>query len=542
MKVRILENPRNPKGLAASFPYSSYAVDQIKKCLGFSWDAKLKTWLSSGPETLLDLQRFGIQVEMNSAAKKIAEEFRQQLWDTIDCRSLPIDDEPYAYQKHGSKYLSIMSHSILGDSPGVGKTKQSLDAAMMLNPEYILVLCKNTLTYNWLDEIDKWQYPLVAGVIPDTSVKRKAFWDSPPQIVIANYEKIRLTDWPFDRDWDVVILDEIQTLKNSSSLLWKAMRRMVPRIKYLWGLTGTPMEKNIEELYNLFSLLRPSVFGNFSRFKAQHIVTDWSGQTVGIKNIELLRERIGPFILRRTKEEVLRQLPEKIYENHYIDFSPSEEKAYKEFKSLFNNFLDKYGVSGKGNPLVESLRMRQFCCTPMIFTQDLGRGTKFEELEDILRQHDGRAVVFCFFEEVISMMVKWLGLNPEAVISGPVAPAQRVQRVKKFNAGLLGPVLLSTDAGNMGLNITGANLIVHYDQIFVNPMKMHQREDRLHRIGQKDNVTVINMLYANSIDTGTYLANREEEETFRSVIEGAEELMLRRIDAARWRRIVEGKN
>lgn len=140
----------------------------------------------------------------------------------------------------------------------------------------------------------------------------------------------------------------------------------------------------------------------------------------------------------------------------------------------------------------------------------------------------------------MNLLHKWLGCHPEALISGPVLASLRIDRVKAFNEGLLGKVLVSTDAGGMGINITGASTIIHYDQLF-NPQKMHQREDRLHRIGQKDNVTVINMLCIDTIDYGMYLLNKERGQLFTDVIDGAEMAMLKKMDAPRLRRMIEGR-
>jgi SNF2 family DNA or RNA helicase len=187
--------------------------------------------------------------------------------------------------------------------------------------------------------------------------------------------------------------------------------------------------------------------------------------------------------------------------------------------------------------------MRQFCCTPAIWDVPR-RGSKYEALLEIIKDWPGRVVVFCFFEEVTRLLSSWLkadvGHNPEAYIAGNVLPRDRIERVRQFNEGKLGNVFISTDAGQQGLNIVGADLIIHYDQLW-NPQKMHQREDRLHRIGQERVVNVINMLYMDTIDYGMYELNLEREELFNDVIEGAEEVMVKKLSPARLKRIAEGK-
>jgi SNF2 family DNA or RNA helicase len=549
VKINLHQNSLHPEGFAATFGFDRDTISQIKLCLGYLWNPGRKTWESLGPEVLLDMQRFGLEIGyMSPEARTIAEEFREQLWKSMDIRALPIDEkEMYGYQKYGSQFLATMPNSILADDMGIGKSKQSLDAAMMLEAKNILIICPKTLTYNWLAEIEKWYPDLTAEVVPDHKVDsrkngpgRKTFWENPPQVVIANYEKLGIDDWPYKLNWDIFIIDEATKCKNSRTQTYKNVKRITKNAKHSWALTGTPLEIRLTELYSILGLLRPAVLGNYMRFVDQHCKLDWAGNVVGAKNLELLRERIGPFMLRRTKAEVLRQLPEKIYQNVYIKLSVPEQTAYAAFTSEFNNWLDEHGVSGSGDPIVQMLRMRQFCQTPKLFTDDLGKGSKFEALEEIISSWPNRVVVFSFFEEVISLLQEWLGCHPEAIISGKVPADERIPRVNAFNAGALGKVMVSTDAGGMGLNITGADLIIHYDQIW-NPQKMHQREDRLHRIGQTNNVTVMNMLCMETIDYGMWLVNQERDKLFKDVIDGAEEAMLLKLDAPRLKRLVEGR-
>lgn len=562
MTVNVIENPKHPGGLGLQFPYHDDHVRYIKNILGVTFDRPNKLWSSEGPEILLDMQRFGIEINwLSREAREICEGFRQQLWDVMDARYEDIEED-YAYQKQGTRILSSMPFMILGDDMGLGKSKQSLDAAVAIGAKRILILCPKTLCYNWAAEVDRWHPEMTHGVVPDfTSDKREAekgkssrtapikelgftnFWleQNRPQIVIANYEKARMNAWPMSLKWDVVILDEATKLKNHNTFIYKTVKRLLRRAEVAWALTGTPLEIRVIELYNILGLLRPAVLGGYMRFFEQHVVQDSVGTVIGIKNIDLLRERISPFMLRRTKQEVLKQLPPKIYNNVYVKMTPIENNAYNMMKVEFNNWLEEHNVSGKGNPLTEMLRMRQFCCTPDLFTDELGKGSKFEMLQELVGGWSGKIVIFCFFEQVIQRLMGWLNVHPQAFISGTVSDSkERIRRVDAFNKGELGKVFLSTDAGGMGLNITGADMIIHYDQLF-NPQRMHQREDRLHRIGQLNRVTVVNMLTLDSIDVGMYQLNKEREHLFEEVIDGAEELILRKLSAPRLRRIIEGR-
>lgn len=550
MKVNVFGHPRKAKGLSINWSLSSnwsHEVALIKRCLGFSFDKGSKLWMSEGPEVLLDMHRFGIGVEyLAPEARPIAEEFRQQIWDTMDCRRLDIDDEMYGYQRQGSKFLSLMPTAILGDDMGTGKSKQSLDAAAIIGAKRILVVCPKTLCFNWANEVAKWHPELSYDVIPDSPRERIAFWDREqlPNVVITNYEKLLLNDWPKDEEWDVLICDEASKLKNYQTKTYKKVKSIAPHCRYTWALTGTPLEIRVEELHSILSLLRPSVLGSFYRFREAHLQTDWAGTVVGTKDLDLLRERIAPFILRRTKHELREklQIPEKQYQNIYIKMSSGEKEAYESFKSEFNNWLTDHGVSGGSDPLVQTLRMRQFTSSPAIFTDDLGKGSKFEAIKDFIEDWDGLIVLFCFFKEAVDLYHQWLGAHPEAIISGDISASkgERIRRAEAFSAGKLGKVLLCTEAGDKGINIPGANCVIHIDQLW-NPQIMNQREDRLHRIGQKGVVNVVNALCIDTIDNGMWLLNRERETLFKEVIDGAEESILRKLSAPRLRRIIEGR-
>lgn len=549
VKVNVTRSTKHPQGFAITFPYSEPAVENIRKVLGLSWNKSQKAWESEGPEVLLDFQRFGIEIQrLSPQARELAEDLRQRIWTTYDYRSQPIDDEEYGFQKWGSLYLSAMPNVILADDMGTGKSKQSLDAAEIVGAESILIFCPKTLTENWVRQIKLWHPDWQYGVLPDSRhdytrhgehhIGRSSFWRNPPMVVIANYEKAILNDWP-KRDWDVLILDEANKLKNSSTVTFKNIKAIRKRSLYTWALTGTPLEIRVSELYNILGMLRPAVLGNYMRFMETHVATDWDGTVVGAKNLDLLRDRIGPFMLRRTKKEVLKQLPPKLPpELRFVQFSEREEKEYFDIRDEFNNWLDERGISSMGAD--PTLRLRQYCCTPNIWGDDIPRGSKFEALQEIIDNWEGRVVVFCFFTEVTKRLHKWLGAHPEAYIDGEVKNELRIPRTIAFNEGKLDKVFVSSDAGGVGIDLWGADLVIHYDQLW-NPMKMNQREDRLHRIGQTLPVNVIHLMYENSVDYGIYLRNLSIRDMDEEVIDGTEIAMLQKLDAARLKKIVEGR-
>ena len=545
MEIHLRENPKAPgRGLLVQFTYSKAAVDYIKLVPGLNWDPKLRAWASLGSEILLDLERLNIRPTwVSPEARVIVEDFRRQIWQVLEARREPITDELYGYQRQGSKFLTLNERAILADQPGLGKSKQSIDAHVGMGAKDVLVLAYKTLTYNWLQEYQTWYPDMNFGVVPDSTRERREFWRNKPDIVIANYEKLNAADWPMDNHWDVVTADEGTKFKNSATKVWKNVRDEVRRSQSTWVLTGTPLEKRLDDLYNLFALLRPAVLGNYMRYRSQHQVLGWGGEVIQINNLDLLRDRIGYWMLRRTKAQVLKNLPPKLPpENRFVRMSVPEQKEYQELLSEFGEFLDNAQLS-IFNPLTKLLRMRQYCCTPAIWGVER-KGSKYAELVDIIKDWDGQIIVFCSFTEVTRLLRNWLAsdvdYNPEAYIDGDVPAKQRVDVVNLFNEGKVGKVLISSDAGRFGLNITSADLVIHYDQIF-NPQLMEQREDRAHRIGQTLPVNVINLMYMDSVDYGIHLMNMEEAQLFEDVVEGAEEAMIRKLTPARLRKIAEGR-
>lgn len=338
-----------------------------------------------------------------------------------------------------------------------------------------------------------------------------------------------------------LLVHNCQKVKNANTAVHKAVKKL--KSNALWALSGTPMEIRVEELYGIMSILRPAVFGSWLRFRDQHVVTDAWGNVIGQRNIELLKERIGPWMTRRRKDEVLKQLPPKLYNDVFVDMSTAEEAEYRRIKNQFLAWLKDHDKSANEmNALTQLLRLQQFTCSPALLEKEsLDRGSKFAMLQELVSEWDGQVVVFTQFSTMANYLVQWLGANPSALIAGEVPAEARVQRVTAFNAGQLGKVLVSTDAGAYGLNITSADLIVHFSQLW-NPGKMHQREDRLHRIGQTKVVNVVNLLVKNTIDEGMQRILDERRKLFRDTIDAAEEVVFRKwFSGGKLRDLVEGK-
>jgi len=566
------------QGFRLTFPYSPQMVAQVRQALGFTFDKRSRSWVCEGPEAVLDLQRFNIIIHATDAAIARFQQFRQQLDHILDLKAWNPGEDLYAFQQVGTEVLAGQYKGVLGDSMGLGKSKQALDACAKVGAKHILIVAPKSLVYNWKDEIEKWQPEWHATVVPDKAVGTFVHTihapAEEPVVAIANYEKIRMTTWPSELKWDAVILDEITRAKNTRTRTHKALRKIVKQAKYVFALTGTPLEMKVEELYGIMALVRPAVFGSFMRFRDQHLITNFFGQVVGSKNHQLLKERVGPWMTRRTKDEVLTQLPAKLYNDIWVQFTDDEAKEYAQIADNFEAWLtEREEDFTAANALTQLLRLQQFTSSPDLLSRydagllsidadqelDVWKGSKYQELEDLIAEWEGRVVVFTRFEQMAQRLMKWLGNSPlvpiegvksgftpkvfchhQALISGNVSAQDRVERIKWFNAGHLGQVLVSTDAGAYGLNITGADLVVHYDMLW-NPGRMWQREDRLHRIGQTHTVNVVRLVVKGTVDAGMLGILTKREELFRDIVDGAEEAALLKFGKAMLRRVARGE-
>ena len=532
------------QGFRLTFSYSPQMVAQVRQALGFTFDKRSRSWVCEGPEAVLDLQRFNITIHATDAAIARFQQFRQQLDHILDLKAWNPGEDLYAFQQVGTEVLAGQYKGVLGDSMGLGKSKQALDACAKVSAGIVLIVAPKSLVYNWADEVEKWYPDWIISVVPDSKADRLAFWGSPsmlPNVVIANYEKVLLVDWPKGMQWDAVILDEITRAKNTRTLTHKALRKIVKQAKYVFALTGTPLEMKVEELYGVMALVRPAVFGSFMRFRDQHLITNFFGQVVGSKNHQLLKERVGPWMTRRTKEEVLTQLPAKVYNDIWVQFTDDEAKEYAQIADNFEAWLtEREEDFTAANALTQLLRLQQYTSSRMLLEDEGDVGSKFYELQDLLNEWEGRAVVFTRFATMARMLRQLLHLPEEAIIAGEVSAQDRVERIKAFNEGQLGKVLVSTDAGAYGLNITGADLVIMYDLLF-NPGKMWQREDRLHRIGQTCTVNVVRLVVKGTVDAGMLGILNKREELFRDIVDGAEEAALLKFGKAMLRRVARGE-
>ena len=417
------------------------------------------------------------------------------------------------YQVQGFKWLKTMSEygfgGILADDMGLGKTLQ----VMTLIEDGIgenhvsLVVAPATLIYNWQDEIKKFSKKLKTVCITGNIAQRKKLIESIPEydIVITSYDYIR-RDYELYKDYQFYyfILDEAQYIKNQSTKNAQTVKLI--NGKYRFALTGTPIENSLAELWSIFDFLMPQYLYNYHHFKETYEIPI-------IKNEDQqkqakLKQLVEPFILRRTKKEVLTELPDKIENNVIIPFTPEEEKVYLANLSTINselqsaiqvNHIDKIQI------LAMMTRLRQLCCDQRILYKDIIEpSSKLKASMDIIetaKENNQKVLLFSSFTKSLDLIEAELRKKDISyyVLTGSTTKIKRHQLVNAFQNDHTTVFLISLKAGGTGLNLTSASTVIHYDPWW-NMSAQNQATDRAYRIGQTNNVQVYKLIMKNSIE------------------------------------------
>ena len=514
--------------LKVTFAYDPRKVQLVKTVPGKRWVPTDKYWTlpAAGLRALRqEAARVGVDIRVTQAVAdalqssgRRREELDRAKLDATPFE-LPTETVPYPYQYSGIRFLKVALHNFKGvlcaDSMGLGKTFMALSIVVMHDlVRNVLVLAPATLKYTWASEI-KLHYPqLTYTVIDGSPSQRVSQWEEDTRIKICNYELLMRDVYPRVTQWDLVIADEVTRLKNyrltgtrktvdeDGHPISVKYTTIVGRVKalnrtYTMGLSGAPVENKLEELWSIMDFCIPGVLGNGWVFFKQHVVTDKWGSTLHYVGIDQVKERIGPSYIRRRKKEVLSELPDKVYSEVKIELSDAEWKFYGAIQNQIRDEIEGNPKLNVGSILTMMLRLKQAVDDPRLLDEKKVASTKVATVKEILEGATGEHRVVFFTQ--FSTLADLLGDELEApVIAGHVSSKERQLIVDQFQAGEF-PCLVSTDAGAYGITLTAADIVVHIDLPW-NPARMRQREDRLHRIGQKNSVQVVSLIAQRTID------------------------------------------
>ncbi len=442
------------------------------------------------------------------------------------------------YQLTGYKWLKTLADNelggILADDMGLGKTLQSIvyiaSEVMTEKKEHHLIVCPTSLIYNWQDEIENFAPMIKALVITGNPMERQEAIERYQEydVLITSYPLIRRDINIYEKlDFHTVFIDEAQFIKNDSSLNAKSVKRL--RAKHRFALTGTPIENSLSELWSIFDFIMPEYLYTHSRFVELYEKPIMKEDEKALSD---LHQHIEPFILRRMKKDVLTELPDKYETKMLTDLSEGQRLVYLSFLENIRNELhsdiEESGVEKNRIKILAALtRLRQICCHPSTFLENYQGGSgKLELLMEIIPEaiaNDHRILVFSQFTSMLRIIEGELNdLDiPYFYLEGSTPTQDRNDYVKRFNNGEGKVFLISLKAGGTGLNLTGADTVIHYDPWW-NPAVEDQATDRAYRIGQQNKVHVMKLITKGTIEEKIFKLQRKKKELSDSIISSKE--------------------
>ena len=496
-----------------SFQYDIDVVLAIKSIDGRVWNKAYKQWeipIENLDEVMKTLTPLGF-IPSSFVLEAVKKE--REFLDKIE--SIRLGDNPYSgslplfdFQHKGASFLKNMPFAMLADVPGLGKSIQTIASTM--DDQQVLIFCPASLKYNWQQEILKWVPNETPRVIDGDKRQREVGWKTSQRnkFTIANYELL-LHDYALikDNQWGTIVCDEATRIANPKAQTTKNLSTL--KSKKRIALTGTPISNSPEDIFGIFNWLVPGYLGTYSQFQKKYCDMQDSGwgysKITGFKNMEILREKVGRFMLRRTKEEVFKDFPPKLVEDIIFTLSESERKMYTLIKEQVVSEIAKLGdldTRTLNIIPVKMLRLKQCTGHTELVGADKGESSKVDALKALLEPiiaSGEKAIVFTQFSSMLNILARELEVHKPWLIFGEVDSADRMKAVKEFNDKEGSGLIIMTEAGAYGLNMQSASYVFHYDAPW-SIAKLQQREDRAHRIGQNKPVTVYNLIANNTID------------------------------------------
>lgn len=435
----------------------------------------------------------------------------------------------HGYQKYGYGWMKTLQSyhfgGILADDMGLGKTIQMIALLLADKKEErtSLIVCPASLIYNWQSEIRTFAPELSCLVISGQANEREKLLENYASydVLVTSYDLVRRDLQTYlTCHFYYVVLDEAQYIKNYMTMNAKAVKQL--HADYRMALTGTPIENRLSELWSIFDFLMPGYLYQYNRF---HLLF---GQTRdGGKSIEGLRRMVAPFILRRKKKDVLKDLPEKYERVVYSGLEGTQRKLYQaaflELKEQLSENGPSYSQENRMKVLAQLTRLRQICCDPSLcFEGYHGDSAKLDTcMELILRAVDSehKVLLFSQFTSMLSIIgdrLKALGID-YLVLTGSTPKEERIELVNRFQTEAVPVFLISLKAGGTGLNLTAADIVIHYDPWW-NMAAQNQATDRAHRLGQEKSVTVYRLIAKDTLEESILKLQEEKKQLSEDIL------------------------
>ena len=434
------------------------------------------------------------------------------------------------YQTDGFRWMSRLAYwgagACLADDMGLGKTIQAI--ALMISrgkQGASLVIAPASVLLNWKNELERFAPSLTPLVMNETGCDRKTLVKNASEydIVLTTYGLlINEAEMLASKEWNIITLDEAHTIKNKETKMSKAAMELNGSFRLL--LTGTPLQNHLGEIWNLFQFANPGLLGSFQQFTEKFI---YPIEKEGDKNRQRqLKRLLQPFILRRTKTEVLDELPQKTEITLHVELAEQERALYENIRREAINNLNE-GSATAIQTLAEITRLRQAACHPSLVHPELNltsaKSTAFLKLVEELINNNHRSLVFSQFTSHLNLIRKELdkaGIE-YLYLDGSTPLPERNKLVKAFQTGNQSLFLISLKAGGLGLNLTAADFVIHLDPWW-NPAIEDQASDRAYRIGQMRPVTVYRLIATQTIEEKIIRLHQTKKSLADSLLDGSD--------------------
>jgi len=466
----------------------------VKSCSKRSFDMSTKVWTVELNKDNLSRMRFYLQ-NYDYYEKLVNEQYSE------------IDKAKYSYllpfQKEGVKML-IDGKVILADSVGSGKTVQAMSFATAMEYKKVLVVCPAPLKKQWQLEILKFLKEDSTIIEGNYNKRLEAFEHynfKNIRFCITNYEQLisRMNDFFFKQSWDCIIFDEVHRVKNSKSKVYKSAEKLFAKKKI--GLSARPQENNVREIYNIANLLTNKSFMKWQYFSDNYCMYDEiynriKGYTMKVvsayRNLDDFHKKIAPLIIMRKRNEVLKDMPSRFYKNVYFDLNNVERKKHnanlKSAEDAFKNGDDK-------NILAYLTFAREACDSVKLLEEDY-ESSKLNAMKDVLSDFEDKVIIFTQWARMAKIIAAELGADNTILVTGD--NEDKIAAIEEFRNSNK-RFFVTTDCLNYGVNIEFCHILVHFDLVW-NPAKLEQREGRIDRLTQKENMLIINLIANDSVE------------------------------------------
>ena len=436
------------------------------------------------------------------------------------------------YQARGAVFAACRGRAVLADDMGLGKTVQALAMTELLRQrrgiERVLVIAPASVKYQWKTEIERFtgrSAQVIDGLLP----RRKTMYAAPAFFNLTSYELV-LKDIRYMQELrpDLIILDEAQRIRNWTTATARTIKQLKSR--YALVLTGTPLENKLEELFSVVEFVDGRRLGPAFRFLEEHRVVNEKGRLTGYRGLDRIHEQLSPILLRRTRPEVLKELPERTDKVFRVPLTSQQAEPYYEQSDILARLMRKWEQQGWLSEIDQKRilcciqNMRMLCNSTFLFDKKTHHSPKLQEFREIMTdlvvEEDRKAVVFSEYERMTHLAgeeLRKLGIGFVS-LHGGVPSRQRGALMEKFRNDPACKVFLSTDAGGVGLNLQSASVVVNFEPPW-NPARLDQRIGRVHRLGQSRPVHVIHMLTEKSIEERVWETLRLKKSLFAGVFD-----------------------